>query len=81
MISTGIIKLIFRTPNQNTKPEVEMESVIFISSSTQDLEVPEDLLKSFTVTIMLVPVYFTVLLESDSRLLIYHQVGSLVDVF
>lgn len=38
-------------------------------------------LKSFTVHIMLVSVYFTVLLESDSSLLIYHQVGSLVDVY
>jgi len=42
---------------------------------------PKDQLKSFTVTIMLVSVDFIVLLESNSSLLIYHEVGSLVDVY
>lgn len=42
---------------------------------------PEDQPKSFTATPTLVSVYFMALLESDSSLLKYHQVSSLVDVY
>lgn len=49
-----------------------MKSVLFITSSTQELEMPEDLHKSFKFPVMLMSVYFIVLPESDSSLLMYH---------